>query len=87
MARPDSTGDDRAIALIECLGEPDADKQFALHNLAADSGESMNLATVETDRFAVMKTAWHELKRSIGDLCDAGRTFVEKRLKKNKSAK
>ncbi|TWU47136.1 Arylsulfatase [Rubripirellula reticaptiva] len=92
QARPDSTGDTRAISLIDgnwkIIQWIDEDL-VELFDLNADVGEQTNLASEHLKRTQAMLKTLLETEESIGNLRQKGRKELDKRLKKaaDKAAK
>lgn len=91
QARPDSTGDTRALSLIEgnykLVHWIDEDL-VELFDLSQDVGERQNLATKMPDRTAAMSKSLLAMEESIGNLRKKGAKELQRRLqRKPKRAK
>lgn len=85
MARPDSTGDDRALALIDGnykLIQWLDDDSLELFDLRQDPGETTNLADQHPDRVASMQKQMLALEQETGDLRKRGQQSVQRRLER-----
>lgn len=85
QARPDSTGDTRAISYLEGnykIIEWIDEELVELFDLSADLGEQKSLAVAMPDRTQTMLKKMHEVERSVGDLREKGRKELERRLQK-----
>lgn len=84
-ARPDSTGDTRAISLIEgnykIIQWLDEDL-VELFDLSIDLGEQNSLAIKESERTAALLDKLNAWENEVGNLRDKGRVQLERRLKK-----
>ena len=85
QARPDSTGDTRAISyiegnfkIIEWLDEDLTE----LFDLSKDIGEQTNLAEQMPQRTQKMLKTLHQIEQDVGDLREKGRKNLERRLEK-----
>jgi len=82
QARPDSTGDTRAMSLIEGnykIVEWIDEDLVELFDLSKDIGERKNLAETMPERTKAMLAKLRETEASIGDLREKGRKELEKR--------
>jgi arylsulfatase A-like enzyme len=96
MARPDSTGDTRALALIDGpykLVQWIDEDLVELFNLDEDPSEQTNLAANDPDRTKQMLAQITKLENEVGNLREQGKKMVDRRLervasktKKNKKA-
>lgn len=88
QARPDSTGDTRAISYIDgnykVIQWIDEDL-VELFDLSNDIGEQNNLATEMPDRTRAMQAKLLETEQTVGDLREKGRKELERRLEKLKA--
>ena len=87
QARPDSTGDTRALSLVDgnwkIVKWIDEDL-VELFDLSDDIGEQTNVATAQPERTQAMLATLLETEKSIGNLRERGRKGLEKRLQKAK---
>ena len=87
QARPDSTGDTRALSLVDgnwkIIKWIDEDL-VELFDLSDDIGEQTNVATAQPERTQAMLATLLETEKSIGNLRERGRKGLEKRLQKAK---
>ena len=85
QARPDSTGDTRAISYIEgnwkVIQWIDEDL-VELFDLSKDIGEQTNLAAEMPERTATMLATLLETEKNVGNLREKGRKALEKRLQR-----
>ena len=85
QARPDSTGDTRAISYIEgnykIIKWLDEDL-VELFDLNKDVGEQKNLAAQMPEKTKLMLATLLEIEKSVGNLREKGRRSLEKRLEK-----
>ncbi|MGB7346462.1 MAG: sulfatase [Pirellulaceae bacterium] len=83
QARPDSTGDTRAISYIEgnfkIIQWIDEDL-IELFDLSNDIGEQTNLASQMTDRTTAMLAKLNEIEANVGNLREKGRKELQRRL-------
>ena len=90
MARPDSTGDTRALALIDgpyklvSWIDEDLTELFHLEN---DPGEKNNLADQEPDRVKRMLAEVERLENEVGNQRAAGQRMLERRIQKSQKKK
>ena len=84
QARPDSTGDERALVyldgdlkLIEWIDRPDSPAE--LFDVAADPGESRDLAADRPDLAAALRSAAHAAERDVGDRREQGAKSIAAR--------
>ena len=85
MARPDSTGDTRAMALVDGphkLVHWIDDGKTELFHLEDDPGEEKNLADLEPGRVKEMMDEINRLEAEVGNLRKPGKRMLEKRLEK-----
>lgn len=90
QARPDSTGDTRAISyldgdfkVIEWLDE----ELIELFELSKDIGETENLADKMPELTKSMLAEMHAMEENVGNLREKGRKSLEKRLERLKNKK
>lgn len=85
MARPDSTGDTRALALIDgpykMIRWIDEDLTELFH-LENDPGEKNNLATEDPDRAKRMLAQIDILENEVGNLRAAGKKMLDRRIER-----
>lgn len=85
QARPDSTGDTRALSRIDgqykIVQWIDEDL-VELFDLSKDTGEQNNLAAKMPERTMAMLARLHETEDEIGNLREKGRKELERRLQK-----
>lgn len=85
MARPDSTGDTRAMSLVEgnykIVKWIDEDL-VELFDLQQDPGEQNNLAEADPERTAAMLAQVLAIEQEVGDLREAGKKMLDKRLER-----
>ncbi|QDT09660.1 sulfatase [Planctomycetes bacterium K23_9] len=83
QARPDSTGDTRALSYIEgnfkIIQWIDEDL-VELFDLSSDIGEQSNLVSQMPDRATAMLSKLNEIEASVGNLRERGRKELERRL-------
>jgi len=87
QARPDSTGDTRAISIIEGnykLVQWIDEDLTELFDLSNDIGEQKNLVTKMPDRTAAMSKSLHAMEESIGNLREKGAKELQRRLQRKK---
>lgn len=85
MARPDSTGDTRAIALIDGphkLVHWIDEELTELFHLGDDPGEMKNLADQKPARVKEMLETISQFENEVGDLRKPGKRMLDKRLEK-----
>jgi len=85
MARPDSTGDTRALALIDGshkLVHWIDEELTELFHLEDDPGEEKNLAGQEPVRVKAMLEKISQLENEVGNLRKPGKRMLDKRLEK-----
>jgi len=90
QARPDSTGDTRAISLIQGnfkLVQWIDEDLTELFDLSNDIGERTNLATKMPDRTQAMLAELLKTEEAIGNLREKGRQELDRRLEKVKQRK
>ncbi len=85
MARPDSTGDTRALSLVDgsykLIQWIDEDL-VELFDLENDPGEKVNLAEQETEVTNKMLAQIKTLEDEVGDMREPGRKALERRLER-----
>ena len=85
MARPDSTGDSRAISFIEgdykVIEWLDEDK-IELYNINEDISEKTDISEKYPDIKKRLLAKMHEIEQDIGDHREAGRLRLKRRLSK-----
>ncbi len=90
MARPDSTGDTRALALIDgpykLISWIDEDLTELFH-LENDPGEKINLADQEADRVNRMMQEIVRIEKEVGNQRQVGQRMLERRIQKSKKKK
>ena len=85
QARPDATGDTRAMSYIEGnykIVRWIDEELVELFDLSKDIGEQTNLATDLPDRTQEMLATLQGIEHSVGDLREKGRKELERRLSK-----
>ena len=90
MARPDSTGDTRAISYIEgnykVIEWLDED-MTELYDLSKDPGEHTDISSQMPEITNDLLAKLHKLEEEVGNQREAGAKYLEKRLKKAKKGK
>jgi arylsulfatase A-like enzyme len=85
QARPDSTGDTRALSLIDGqykLVKWIDEDLVELFDLSQDISEQRNVATKMPDRTAAMLKSLKKTEQTIGDLREKGRKELNRRLER-----